>query len=69
MEDRTYPYLGKNNVNGKDIVVLFADEDCGVIVMSEFEKDDKFAFGKYYENFADEQYEILPPNWQVSLSN
>lgn len=38
MEDRTYPYLGRNNVNGKDIVVLFTDEDCGVIVMSELER-------------------------------
>ena len=64
-----HPYLGKNNVNGQDIVVLFTDADCGVIVMSQSEQDDKFAFGKYYENFAEEQYEVLPPNLQVSLSN
>lgn len=69
MEDRIYPYLGRNNVNGKDIVVLFTDEDCGVVVMSEFDKGDKFAFGKYLENFAEEQFEVLPPDLQVSLSN
>lgn len=69
MENRTYPYLGRNNINGNDIVVLFTDEDSGVIVMSEFGKDNKFAFGKYYENFAEEQFEVLPPDLQVSLSN
>lgn len=69
MDNRVYPYLGRNNVNGKDIVVLFTDEDSGVIVMSEFDKDDKFAFGKYFENLAEEQFEVLPPNLQVSLSN
>ena len=69
MENRAYPYLGRNNINGNDIVVLFTDEDSGVIVMSEFDKDNKFAFGKYYENFAEEQFEVLPPDLQVSLSN
>lgn len=69
MEDRVYPYLGRNKVDGKDIVVLFTDEDCGVVVMSKFEKGSKFAFGKYIENFAEEQFEVLPPDLQVSLSN
>lgn len=69
MDNRVYPYLGRNNVNGKDIVVLFTTEDSGVIVLSEFDNDNKFAFGKYLENFAEEQFEVLPPDLQVSLSN
>lgn len=69
MDNRVYPYLGRNNVNGKDIVVLFTAEDSGVIVLSEFDKNDKFAFGKYLENFAEEKFEVLPPDLQVSLSN
>lgn len=69
MDNRVYPYLGRNNVNGKDIVVLFTAEDSGVIVLSEFDKNDKFAFGKYLDNFAEEQFEVLPPDLQVSLSN
>ena len=69
MEKRNYTYLGKNTIKGKTFVVLFTEEDTGVIVTSDFNDGDKFAFGKYLTNFAEEQFEILPPNMQVSLHN
>lgn len=69
MERKKYPYLGKNTISGKTFVVLFTEEDSGVIVASEFNEDEKFAFGKYLINFAEEQFEVLPPDMQVSLHN
>ena len=50
MERKKYPYLGKNTISGKTFVVLFTEEDSGVIVASEFNEDEKFAFGKYLIN-------------------
>lgn len=37
--------------------------------MSDFEKEEKFGFGKYFDNFAEELFEVLPPDMQVSLHN
>lgn len=69
MEGIKYPYLGKNTVSGKTFVVFFIAPDTGVVIMSDFEKEEKFGFGKYFDNFAEELFEVLPPDMQVSLHN
>lgn len=69
MEGITYPYLGKNTIKGKTFVVFFIAPDTGVIIMSDFDKESKFGFGKYIDNFAEEMFEILSPEMQVSLHN
>lgn len=69
MEGIKYPYLGKNTVNGKTFVVFFIAPDTGVVIMSDFESGEKFSFGKYFDNFAEELFEVLPPYMQVSLHN
>ena len=66
MEDK-YPYLGIKEVDGKHYVVLFTEEDTGVIVMSEI-NDEKIKFG-YIGSFDETQFELLPKDQCVRLSN
>lgn len=67
MEERKYPYLGRNYINGKQYIVLFTEEEKGVVVMDET-GNSSIKFGTY-STFAEELFEVLPPDVCVRLSN
>lgn len=62
-----YPYLGINQYKNKNYVVLFTEEDRGVIVMSESDNE-KLKFGTI-GNFDEGQFKVLPPEQCVRLNN
>lgn len=62
-----YPYLGINEIDGKSYVVLFLNEEQGVVVMNETESD-TIKFGDLKE-FDEEKFTPLPPDQCVRLSN
>lgn len=62
-----YPYLGRNYINNKPYVVLFLEEETGVVVVDETEGD-SIKFGQY-GNFDENVFELLPPDEVVRLSN
>ena len=66
MEEK-YPYLGINHINDKPYVVLFTEEERGVVVMNETDSD-TIKFG-YIGNFDEDQFEKLPPDQCVRLNN
>ena len=65
--EKKYPYLGIKRIDGKSYVVLFTEEDTGVIVMSEI-NDDKIRFGEI-GNFDESKFELLPKDQCIRLSN
>lgn len=66
-KEKVYPYLGKNEINGKTYVVLFTEEETGVVVMNETDST-SIKFG-LYTSFDESQFEVLPPDQCVRLSN
>ena len=67
MEERVYPYLGRNFVNDKAYIVLFTEPDTGVVVLNDTENT-RIKFG-LYGSFAEERFEVLPPDVCVRLQN
>lgn len=67
MEEKSYPYLGRNYVDDKAYVVMFLEPDTGVVVMNET-VNTRIRFGMY-GGFAEEKFEPLPPSECVRLSN
>ena len=67
MEERTYPYLGRNFVNDKAYIVLFTEPETGVVVLNDTDSE-RIKFG-LYGSFAEERFEILPPDVCVRLQN
>ena len=65
--DEKYPYLGINYIDGKPYVVLFTEEEYGVVLMNETNSD-KIKFG-YIGNFDESMFEMLPPDQCVRLNN
>lgn len=68
MEEKKYPYLGKKSYNGKEYVVMFTEEDYGVVVMSEVTNVEQLQFGKTGD-FDEKLFEYLEPERCVRLSN
>lgn len=62
-----YPYLGRNYVNGKPYVVLFTEEETGVVVMNDTDSQD-IVFGKI-GSFDENSFELLPPDECVRINN
>lgn len=62
-----YPYLGKHYVNGKPYVVLFLEEETGVVLVDETDGD-SIQFGQY-GHFDENEFELLPPDEVVRISN
>ena len=62
-----YPYLGRNYINGKPYVVLFTEEEKGVVVMNETDSQE-IVFGTI-GSFDENSFELLPPDECVRLSN
>lgn len=66
MEEK-YPYLGIKQIEDKSYVVLFTEEDRGVVVMNTTHSD-KIKFGMI-GNFDENEFELLPPDQCVRLNN
>lgn len=67
----TYPYLGRMTFDDDPdnyYVVMFTSPDKGVVVVNHTKEDSGVKFGKY-GNFAEDVFEILPPEIVVRLSN
>ena len=65
--DEKYPYLGINYIDEKPYVVLFTEEEHGVVVMNETNSQ-TIKFG-YIGNFDESQFEFLPQDQCVRLNN
>lgn len=65
--EKVYPYLGRTYVNEKAYVVLFSEEEAGVVVMNETEGT-SVKFGMF-GTFDESKFEALPPDVCVRLSN
>lgn len=65
--DEKYPYLGINYIDEKPYVVLFTEEEHGVVVMNETNSQ-TIKFG-YIGNFDESQFELLPQDQCVRLNN
>ena len=65
--NENYPYLGIRQINGKSYVVLFTEEDTGVVVMNETDSE-KIKFG-LIGNFDETEFEKLPQDQCVRLNN
>lgn len=65
--NKSYPYLGIRQINGKSYVVLFTEEDTGVVVMNETDSE-KIKFG-LIGNFDETEFEKLPQDQCVRLNN
>ena len=63
----SYPYLGIRQINGKSYVVLFTEEDTGVVVMNETDSE-KIKFG-LIGSFDETEFEKLPQDQCVRLNN
>lgn len=68
MEEKKYPYLGKRNYKGQDYVILFTEENYGVVVMSEIEDVESLKFGKTGD-YDEKMFDFLEPEKCVRLSN
>lgn len=66
-ENKKYPYLGRNYINGKPYVVLFNEEDMGTVVMNDTDSP-KIKFSDY-GSFDESVFEVLPPDECVRISN
>ena len=64
---KIYPYLGRNFINNKQYIVLFTEEETGVVVLNETESAN-IKFGTI-NTFDESQFEMLPPEECVRLSN
>lgn len=62
-----YPYLGKKYVNEKPYVVMFTGENEGTVVANETDSDE-IRFGMHGD-FEEDDFELLPPEECVRLSN
>lgn len=60
-------YLATKYVNGKPLVVWFLKENEGVVVVNET-GDYDYQFGEIY-TFNPDEFELLPPDQNVRLSN
>lgn len=68
MDEKKYPYLGKRNYKGQDYVILFTEENYGVVVMSEIEDVESLKFGKTGD-YDEKMFDFLEPDKCVRLSN
>ena len=65
--NESYTYLGIRQINGKNYVVLFTEEDTGVVVMNETDSE-KIKFG-LIGSFDETEFEKLPQDQCVRLNN
>ena len=68
MEEKKYPYLGKREYKGQEYVVMFTEEDYGVVVMSDITDVDELVFG-HMDDFDEKMFSYLEPDRCVRISN
>lgn len=68
MEEKKYPYLGKRDYKGHEYVIMFTEENYGVIVMSDITDVEELQFGKTGD-FDEAMFTYLEPEKCVRLSN
>lgn len=68
MEEKKYPYLGKRTYKDDEYVVMFTDDNYGVVVMSNVTSVSELKFGQMGE-FDESSFEYLTPEQCVRLSN
>lgn len=68
MEEKKYPYLGTRKYKDSEYVILFTEENYGVVVMSNIEDVEALQFGKMGD-FDEKLFDLLPPEQCVRLSN
>ena len=68
MEEKKYPYLGKRDYKGYEYVIMFTEENYGVVVMSDITDIDQLQFGKTGD-FDESMFTYLEPERCVRLSN
>lgn len=68
MEEKKYPYLGKRVYKGHEYVIMFTEENYGVVVMSEIEDVDALKIGKTGD-FDEKLFDYLESDRCVRLSN
>lgn len=69
MEEKVnYPYLAKREYKGNEYVIMFTEENYGVVVMSDIKDNESLRFGKMGD-FDEKLFTILSPDQCVRLSN
>lgn len=68
MEEKTYPYLGKREYKGHEYVIMFTEENYGVVVMSDITDNKLLQFGKMGD-FDETMFTPLETERCVKLSN
>jgi len=62
-----YPYLGRKYLDGKPFVVMFFEEERGIVVMNETGHDE-LNIGQV-KDFDEDSFEYLPNDVDVRLNN
>lgn len=62
-----YPYLGRKYLDGKPFVVMFFEEERGIVVMNETGRDE-LNIGQV-KDFDEDSFEYLPNDVDVRLNN
>lgn len=62
-----YPYLGTKVEDGRQLTVFFTEENKGVVV-DDTDKGNANVFG-LYADFEESEFELLPQNMCVRISN
>ena len=66
--EKQYPWLGKREYKGQEYVILFCEENYGVVVMSNITEVEEIKFG-HIGDFNENLFEPLEPNRCVRLNN
>lgn len=66
-ENDIHPFLGVKEINGKPFVVLFYEQDMGIVLVNETDSKDIY-FGLHGE-FDENSFEFLDPEIDVRLNN
>ena len=62
-----YPYLGRKYLDGKPFVVMFFEEERGIVVMNKTGRDE-LNIGQV-KDFDEDSFEYLPNDVDVILNN
>ena len=67
--DGIHPFLGLKEINEGTFVVLFYEQDMGVVVDVDFNKESDEIYLGYHGEFDESGFEFLDPGIDVKLNN